>query len=123
MRASFGAQLQHMVLTVLALWIPLLPLLFLAQRLVESRSGNKRRKPGGTNAPRITFADVAGELLGSGCIHWGSSGGCRWRQCCQLVHACMRAAPMRARLHAAHVLALKLLHAHARDTPRAAAAT
>jgi hypothetical protein len=35
-RASFQAQLQQMLLTVLALWIPLLPLFFFAQRLIVS---------------------------------------------------------------------------------------
>jgi cell division protease FtsH len=59
-RATFQQQLQQMLLTVLALWIPLIPLLFLAQRLVDSRNGNRRAKSSSPNTPRITFADVAG---------------------------------------------------------------
>lgn len=63
-RASFQQQLQHMLLTVLALWIPLIPLLFLAQRLVDSRNGTRRAKGSSPNTPRVTFADVAGEKGG-----------------------------------------------------------
>lgn len=63
-RASFQQQLQHLLLTVLSLWIPLIPLLFLAQRLVDSRSGSRKAKMSGTKTPSITFADVAGESVG-----------------------------------------------------------
>ncbi|WIA09955.1 hypothetical protein OEZ85_010168 [Tetradesmus obliquus] len=59
-RATFQQQLQQMLLTVLALWIPLIPLLFLAQRLVDNRNGTRRAKSANPNAPRVTFADVAG---------------------------------------------------------------
>jgi hypothetical protein len=62
-RATFQQQLQQMLLTVLALWIPLIPLLFLAQRLVDSRNGTRRAKSSNSNAPRVTFADVAGEVF------------------------------------------------------------
>lgn len=62
-RASFQQQLQQMLLTMLALWIPLLPLLLLVFRAMDSRNGTaaKRRNKGGPNKPQITFADVAGE--------------------------------------------------------------
>lgn len=60
-RATFQQQLQQMLLTVLALWIPLIPLLFLAQRLVDNRNGTRRAKSANPNAPRVTFADVAGK--------------------------------------------------------------
>lgn len=62
MRASFQQQLQQMLLTMLALWIPLLPLLLLVFRAMDSRNGTaaKRRNKGGPNTPRVTFADVAG---------------------------------------------------------------
>lgn len=62
MRASFQQQLQQMLLTMLALWIPLLPLLLLVFRAMDSRNGTaaKRRNKSGPNTPRVTFADVAG---------------------------------------------------------------
>jgi hypothetical protein len=66
MRASFQQQLQQMLLTMLALWIPLLPLLLLVFRAMDSRNGTaaKRRNKGGPNTPRVTFADVAGRAEG-----------------------------------------------------------
>eukprot|EP00879_Flechtneria_rotunda_P015660 GHRR01016382.1.p1 GENE.GHRR01016382.1~~GHRR01016382.1.p1 ORF type:complete len:403 (+),score=151.90 GHRR01016382.1:1203-2411(+) len=59
-RPSFQQQLQQVVLTMVSLWLPLLPLLFLAQRLVDSRTGSRRAKSSGASRPNITFADVAG---------------------------------------------------------------
>jgi hypothetical protein len=62
-RASFQQQLQQMLLTMFALWIPLLPLLLLVFRAMDSRNGTaaRRRNKNGPNTPRVTFADVAGE--------------------------------------------------------------
>ena len=61
--ASFGSSVQRMLMTVLALWLPLLPLFFIARRAMGGRDGGnaKRRKKGDDNGqPRITFKDVAG---------------------------------------------------------------
>jgi hypothetical protein len=87
-RATFQQQLQQMLLTVLALWIPLLPLLFLAQRMVDSRNGTRRAKSSSNNAPRVTFADVAGEhsYIAAASHHsWGQR---MYQQCCVTL-ACM----------------------------------
>jgi hypothetical protein len=92
-RATFQQQLQQMLLTVLALWIPLIPLLFLAQRLVDSRNNTRRAKSSNPNTPRITFADVAGEPAACStptpqCTSFGSRNMplhilcCAWRPVC-----------------------------------------
>jgi hypothetical protein len=75
-RASFQQQLQQMLLTMLALWIPLLPLLLLVFRAMDSRNGTaaKRRNKGGPNTPRVTFADIAGKTVAdsacSSCLYF-----------------------------------------------------
>lgn len=60
-RASFQQQLQQTLLAAVGLWLPLLPLLIFAQRLVDSRSGTRRAKNNNAKTPKVTFADVAGE--------------------------------------------------------------
>ncbi|KAI8466854.1 MAG: P-loop containing nucleoside triphosphate hydrolase protein [Monoraphidium minutum] len=60
-RPGLQAQLANIVVTTLALWLSLLPLLFVLRRLVDARGGGaqRKKKPGG-GAPPVTFADVAG---------------------------------------------------------------
>jgi hypothetical protein len=61
-RASVGAQLMNMLMTMLALWLPLTPLLFFARHLIEARNGTSKKRKAGSAAdmPKVTFADVAG---------------------------------------------------------------
>lgn len=48
--------------TLLALWLPLVPLYFVMKHLLEGRMGGKKKRGSGTVAqrPPVTFADVAG---------------------------------------------------------------
>jgi len=58
---SFGAAVSKILLTVLALWVPLLPMFFIFQRQFGGR--NDKRKGQGKGSPQkppVTFADVAG---------------------------------------------------------------
>lgn len=61
MQASATSFLARSFGTMLALWLPLLPLYFLMKRVLDGRMGGKRKR-GGTQArrPPVTFADVAG---------------------------------------------------------------
>ncbi|KIZ05210.1 hypothetical protein MNEG_2749 [Monoraphidium neglectum] len=60
-RPGVQAQLANVLVTTLALWLSLLPLLFVLRRLVDARSGGaQRKKKGNGGAPPVTFADVAG---------------------------------------------------------------
>jgi hypothetical protein len=69
-RASLASQLGNILVSALAIWLPLLPLWFFARRIIDARSGSgskKLKRP--VDMPRVTFADVAGE-----------EGGGRWQQ-------------------------------------------
>jgi hypothetical protein len=60
-RPGFQAQLGNVLLTTLALWLSLLPLLFFLRRMMDSRTGGtQRKKKASSGAPPVTFADVAG---------------------------------------------------------------
>lgn len=49
------------MLSALALWLPLMPIIFLIRRIMEDRTSNQRKKkPSGAEAVTVTFADVAG---------------------------------------------------------------
>jgi hypothetical protein len=115
-RPGVQAQLANVLVTTLALWLSLLPLLFVLRRLVDARSGGaQRKKKGNGGAPPVTFADVAGEGAGRegggrpGCqlrarlVFWlGFEGGAAadehfcWKQsgsgpnCAAAAHACQR---------------------------------
>jgi hypothetical protein len=41
-KASFLGVLQNILLSALAVWLPLLPLFFLIRRILEERSGNAK---------------------------------------------------------------------------------
>jgi cell division protease FtsH len=61
-RASLASQLGNILVSALAIWLPLLPLWFFARRIIDARSGSsskKLKRP--VDMPRVTFADVAGE--------------------------------------------------------------
>ncbi|EFJ51432.1 hypothetical protein VOLCADRAFT_87717 [Volvox carteri f. nagariensis] len=62
LRASFTAAAANAFLTALALWLPLLPVLWLLRRLIDQRQGTGRAKKSSSagNTPSTTFADVAG---------------------------------------------------------------
>jgi len=63
LKQSFSAALANVFMTALALWIPLMPLIFLLRRIMEERSGTSRKKKaddGKARAVSITFNDVAG---------------------------------------------------------------
>jgi len=59
-RPGLQAQLANVLVTTLALWLSLLPLLFILRRVVDARGGSTQRKKKTTGAPPVTFADVAG---------------------------------------------------------------
>lgn len=62
-RASLASQLGNILVSALAIWLPLLPLWFFARRIIDARSGSgskKLKRP--VDMPRVTFADVAGEV-------------------------------------------------------------
>eukprot|EP01025_Chloroclados_australasicus_P036517 TRINITY_DN3723_c1_g2_i4.p1 TRINITY_DN3723_c1_g2~~TRINITY_DN3723_c1_g2_i4.p1 ORF type:complete len:584 (+),score=65.90 TRINITY_DN3723_c1_g2_i4:277-2028(+) len=61
--ATPGSTINRIVGTALALWLPLLPFIFIMKRLIEGRMDSKRKGKSGQGAPqppRTTFADVAG---------------------------------------------------------------
>ncbi|KAG2454133.1 hypothetical protein HYH02_001169 [Chlamydomonas schloesseri] len=62
LRASFQAAAANAFLTALALWLPLLPLVFLLRRIIDQRQGTGRAKKSSNrpDTPSTTFADVAG---------------------------------------------------------------
>ncbi|KAG2432568.1 hypothetical protein HXX76_008912 [Chlamydomonas incerta] len=62
LRASFQAAAANAFLTALALWLPLLPLVFLLRRIIDQRQGTSRAKKSSNrpDTPSTTFADVAG---------------------------------------------------------------
>lgn len=75
-RPGLHAQLANVMVTTLALWLSLLPLLFVLRRLVDARSGgSQRKKKANGGAPPVTFADVAGESLTLMSNAWGHSQG------------------------------------------------
>lgn len=61
-KPALGSTFGKILVTTLALWVPLLPMFIIMRRFLEGRNGGgrKRRKPGAANLPRITFADVEG---------------------------------------------------------------
>lgn len=60
-KTSFQGYLANILLSSLALWLPLLPLLFLVRRILEDRSSSSRKKrSSGAENVTVTFADVAG---------------------------------------------------------------
>lgn len=61
-RRSMSASLLRAFATVCALWIPLLPMFFVMKRMLDGRSGGKKKRGKGakSKSPPITFADVAG---------------------------------------------------------------
>lgn len=61
-KSSVSSILGRILVTALALWIPLLPLFFIMRRLLDSRAGggSKRKKNSKGEVPPTTFADVAG---------------------------------------------------------------
>ncbi|KAG2498816.1 hypothetical protein HYH03_003009 [Edaphochlamys debaryana] len=63
LRASLAASAANAFLTALALWIPLLPMIWMLRRIIDQRQGTGRAKKAvtpGANTPTTTFADVAG---------------------------------------------------------------
>ena len=61
-KPAFGSTFGKILVTTLALWIPLLPMFIIMRRLLEGRNGGGRKKKarGVGNSPRVTFADVEG---------------------------------------------------------------
>lgn len=61
-KASFLAAVGNVFLTALALWVPLMPLIFILQRMVEGSRGSRKQKKNNSSVAnaRVTFADVAG---------------------------------------------------------------
>lgn len=59
-RASVTTSLINSMLTALAMWLPLTPLLFFLKSIVDARSGVGKKKKAITNVPNVTFNDVAG---------------------------------------------------------------
>ncbi|GFH20972.1 AAA domain-containing protein, partial [Haematococcus lacustris] len=61
LKQTFLSALATTLTTTLAVWIPLLPLLFLFRRIMEDRSSSRKKKSDGRAQPVLTtFADVAG---------------------------------------------------------------
>lgn len=61
-KPAIGSTFGKVLMTTLALWIPLLPMFIVMRRFLEGKSGGsrKKKKRGTGNGPRITFSDVAG---------------------------------------------------------------
>ena len=61
-KPALGSTFGKILVTTLALWIPLLPMFIIMRRLLEGRNGGGRKKKarGVGNSPRVTFADVEG---------------------------------------------------------------
>lgn len=60
-KQSFTALLANVLLTAVALWVPLLPLVFILRRLLQGQNGTTpRKKKADPSAPVVTFKDVAG---------------------------------------------------------------
>jgi len=61
-RSTFGDLVSKVLFSILMVWLPLMPLLFMMRRMMN-RSGGSRKGRGGSGldkTPPVTFADVAG---------------------------------------------------------------
>ncbi|GAB4813160.1 hypothetical protein N2152v2_000206 [Parachlorella kessleri] len=61
-KASLSQSFARILLSAIAVWIPLLPLMLLMRRMLDERmgGGRKKSKNSGKDVPKTTFADVAG---------------------------------------------------------------
>lgn len=61
-KAALGNTFSKILVTTLALWIPLLPMFIIMRRFLEGRNGasRKKKKSAGQGTPRVRFTDVAG---------------------------------------------------------------
>ncbi|KAK9823045.1 hypothetical protein WJX81_002955 [Elliptochloris bilobata] len=61
MQAGVAGAIQRTLMTAMALWLPLLPFFFIMRHIIQERSGMaKKNGKSKTQAPRVTFRDVAG---------------------------------------------------------------
>mmetsp|Transcript_32713 Transcript_32713/g.83586 ORF Transcript_32713/g.83586 Transcript_32713/m.83586 type:complete len:614 (+) Transcript_32713:291-2132(+) len=60
--STWSNAVTKVLVTMLMLWVPMMPLLFMMRRMMDRNSGGRKRrgKPGLDRTPPITFADVAG---------------------------------------------------------------
>eukprot|EP00889_Picochlorum_renovo_P003207 jgi/Picre1/30237/NNA_005604.t1 len=61
-KAALSTAISKIILTALALWVPLVPMFIIMRRFLEGRNGGSQRKKkkGVQRAPRVRFSDVAG---------------------------------------------------------------
>ncbi|GAX80849.1 hypothetical protein CEUSTIGMA_g8284.t1 [Chlamydomonas eustigma] len=60
-KTSFQGILANIFLSVLAVWLPLIPLIFVIRKIMEDRnSTSRKKKSSGAETVSITFSDVAG---------------------------------------------------------------
>jgi len=61
-RATMSSAVSKVIFTMLIVWLPMLPLIFMLRRMMDSRGGPRRAKKqsSGPRAPAVTFNDVAG---------------------------------------------------------------
>ena len=60
-KASFTSGLSRILITTLALWVPLIPMFIIMKKFLEGKGGPAKGKTGNKmKSPRVTFADVAG---------------------------------------------------------------
>eukprot|EP00884_Botryococcus_braunii_P016392 jgi/Botrbrau1/3436/Bobra.139_1s0016.1 len=59
-KASIQGAASRVILSLMALWIPLMPLFFFTRHLLNTRGGSRTKKPGGAPQSTVMFKDVAG---------------------------------------------------------------
>jgi ATP-dependent Zn protease len=59
-RQTLGGAVSKFLTSLLSVWLPILPFLFIMKRVVDSSSQKGKRREKSNDPPSTTFADVAG---------------------------------------------------------------